>query len=915
MTSFLENVIADLQNKGVDVSNTTFVLPNKRSGVFLRELLTHSVDVPIFAPKIHSIDAFIEGLSEINYGQNIELLFTFYDVYLDITPKEQQESFDAFSKWAQVLLQDFNEIDRYLISPKSIFDYLVSIKEINHWSLAEEQTTFIKNYILFWNRLPLLYDAFKQTLLEHKKGYQGLVYREAVNNLEQYITANPNLNNKIVFIGFNALTKAEEVIIQELIQQDMAIIYWDIDETFIKDSIHDAGLFIRNFKTKWPYFRKHPFNWISGNYSEKKTINIIGAPKQIGQVKYIGELLQELLKIQESLGKTAIVLGNENLLMPLLSSIPIGIGPVNITMGFPLKSIPLTTLFETLFKIHKTRQESLYYKDVVAVLSNTFVKSLFIENGVDHTSNLEHHIQQNNVAYFKIEILKTLCKSKAVLIELLFGSWNDDPKTAIQNVLRLIMLIKQSLGEDKSKNLLTLEYLFRFNLIFNELYTLNSQYSHIENIGALFNIYKEIIANETLDFKGEPLKGLQIMGMLESRALDFETVIITSVNEGILPAGKTQNSFIPFDVKLENGLPTYKEKDAVYTYHFYRLLQRAKNIYILYNTEPDVLRGGEKSRFITQLEIENFHDINHYVVAPKVPSNPKKLKQVIKTAAIIDRLKFIADKGFSPSSLSNYIRNPIDFYYEKVLDIKMFEDVEETVAANTIGTTVHKTLEDFYKPFVNAFLKVEDVQAMKLKIEGTVLKHLKNEYGQGNLTKGKNLIVFEITKRYVLNILNQEIANLQKGDQIKILAIEQNQKVQIEMPELDFPVFLTGNVDRVDEYNGTIRIIDYKTGKVEPSQLKISDWENLNKDYKKYSKSFQVLNYAYMLNTTMPFNNCSVEAGIISFKNLSKGFIKFTENKSTSITQETLDSFFIQFKILILEICNQDIPFTEKPIT
>ena len=372
-------------------------------------------------------------------------------------------------------------------------------------------------------------------------------------------------------------------------------------------------------------------------------------------------------------------------------------------MGLPLKSIPITFLFEALFKLHKSNPTSLYYKDVIAVVSNPIIKPLFIDNGIDYSENIEHYILENNVVYLKTDILNTICENKRDLIGLLFDSWNDDPNIAIQNSLSLIFKMKQSISKHKTKNLLFLEYLHRMYIVFNELQELNNQHEHINSINTLFNIYKEIIANDTLDFKGEPLKGLQIMGVLESRVLDFETLIISSVNEGILPAGKSHNSFIPYDVKLENGLPTYKEKDAIYTYHFYRLLQRAKNIYIVYNTEPDALKGGEKSRFITQLEIENIHKINHYIVSPKVPSLSKTLMQVKKTDTITERLKTIAEDGFSPSSLSNYIRNPIDFYYEKVLGIKMFEDIEETVAANTLGSILHNTLEDLYTPFINRF--------------------------------------------------------------------------------------------------------------------------------------------------------------------------------------------------------------------
>jgi len=895
MTSFLEDVIIDLKNKPVSLDQFTFILPNKRASIFLKELLSKHIDKTIFSPEILSIESFVETLSDLKYSPNIELLFDFYDVYLKVTPKIQHESFDRFSKWAQILLQDFNEIDRYLIPTDTIFNYLSAIKEINHWSLDKEQTTYVKNYISFWNRLPILYSTFKQTLLEKKKGYQGLVYREAVNNLEQYISINQEKN--YVFIGFNALNKAEEIIIQELVQQGSSMIYWDIDETFINDPIHDAGLFTRKYKTSWPYFIKHPFNRTTQNYTSKKNINVIG------------------------LSNTAIVLGDENLLVPLLNSIPKEVGPINITMGLPLKSIAITFLFETLFKLHKSSQKSFYYKDVIAIVSNPFIKPLFKENNLDYSDKIENYILENNVVYISPSILKTICENKKDLIGLLFDSWNDDPNTAIENSLSLIFKMKQSIDDYKSKNLLSLEYLYRIYIVFNELQELNKQHSHVDNINTLFNIYKEIIANETLDFKGEPLKGLQIMGVLESRVLDFETLIISSVNEGILPAGKTHNSFIPFDVKFENGLPTFKEKDAIYTYHFYRLLQRAKNVYIIYNTEPDALKGGEKSRFITQLEIENIHKINHYVVSPKVPSSTKTLMQVKKTDTITERLKTIAEDGFSPSSLSNYIRNPIDFYYEKVLGIKMFEEVEETVAANTLGSILHKTLEDLYTPVINRFLIEDDIKNAIALIEPTVKKHFEKLYKNGDFTTGKNLIVFEIAKRYVSNFLNKELELLKNGNTIKILALEENISTMLNFPELNYPVKLKGVVDRIDEYNGVLRIIDYKSGKVIQSQVEIGDWDDLLSDYNKYSKCFQVLCYAYMLNSKKQFST-PFEGGVISFKNLQGDyFLKFSKRESINsrtkdplIAQKTLDNFYVQLKNLILEICNPNIPFTEKPI-
>ena len=334
MVSFIHDVVLDLQKKNADFSKLTFILPSKRAGVFLKNHISKLLNKTIFAPKIVSIEEFVESLSKLKYANNTELLFEFYKVYIKQTPKDQIEAFDTFSKWAQMLLQDFNEIDRYLVAPDKIFDYLNAIKEIElqHWSIDENQTTYIKNYISFWNRLKLYYSELKLQLINDKKGYQGLVYREAIENLKQFIASKTEEN--YVFVGFNALNKAEKIIIQELLEQNMARIYWDIDTKFVEDNIHDAGLFIRAHKTKWRYFTKENFNWLSNHYTTDKNINCIGTPKNIGQIKYVGELLSKLIKQNASLEHTAIVLGDESLLIPLLNSIPKGIGPINILWDF-----------------------------------------------------------------------------------------------------------------------------------------------------------------------------------------------------------------------------------------------------------------------------------------------------------------------------------------------------------------------------------------------------------------------------------------------------------------------------------------------------------------------------------------------------------------------------------------------------
>ncbi|WP_299108616.1 PD-(D/E)XK nuclease family protein [uncultured Winogradskyella sp.] len=918
MISFIKTVLLDLQVKKLNLEDLHFILPSKRAGVFLKHHLSTLIDRPIFTPDILSIEEFVEELSGIQTLPNADLLFRLYETYKHLTPESEQETFESFSNWAQILLQDFNEIDRYLIPQEHIFDYLNAIKEINHWSLEINQTELITNHLKFWKQLKTYYSAFTKNLLQTKQGYQGLIYREAADKLESYIK---NTNNKThIFLGFNALNTSESQIIQGLLKNDLAHIYWDIDKAFIDDNIHDAGWFTRQHRSQWNYFKTNPFNWVTSHYAEAKNIQAIGIPKLVGQAKYIGQILEELTLTETNLSKIAVVLGEEELLLPVLNSIPKDITKLNVTMGLPLHLVPLASFFEQLFITHKLNPKQFYFKDVVSLLSHPSVYGLFETETKNVSSEIVAYIQKNNLVYLTVSDLKQIATSHLDILDLLLGSWNDEPKMALKQCSDLIFKMKSNLDDNKQIHSLELEYLYRFNTLFNQLTELNSNYKYLNSIVALQTIYKELLSSETLDFKGEPLEGLQIMGMLESRVLDFDTVIISSVNEGILPSGKTNNSFIPFDVKIQKGLPTYKDKDAVYTYHFYRLLQRAKNVYILYNTEVDALKGGEKSRFITQLDIEGIHNIEHKIISPDVPTVEQNLQEIIKTPSVIEQLKVLSNKGYSPSSLTNYMRNPIDFYYDKILGIKEFDEVEENIAANTLGSVIHNSLEDFYKPLESSVLTVEHLKAFKSQTKNMVTKHFEILYNKGGFSSGKNLIIFEIAQRYISNFLNQEIESVKSGNEIKILSIEADETIEIKIEGLDFPIRLKGKVDRVDSFNGITRVIDYKSGKVEQNKVEVVNWEDLTTDYDKYSKSFQVLCYAYMMKQQNRIE-LPIEAGIISFKNLNEGFLKFgkkasshARSKDQLITQETLDDFEIELKKLITEICNPKINFTEKEL-
>ncbi len=908
MQKYINSIVESILNTHKEFNNITIVLPSKRAGVFIKNELKNKLATFQFLPQLISIEELVVDISKIDSADNLVLLFEFYKIYIENTETEKIESFDEFSNWATTLITDFNEIDSYLINQNAVFNYLKDINRIDNWfNIDESKTELTKKYIHFFEKIEIYYNCFYKHLVSLKIGYQGLQYREANSNLDKYILNNHK--NKYIFIGFNALNKVEENIIQSFLHHNIAEIYFDIDEFLLKENI-SAASFIKKYKKNWKYFDKNPFKSTSNNLSAKKKISIIGTPKNVSQIKYANEIIQNNSEKQDN---TALVLANEDLLLSTINSLPVTVKNINITMGLPLKNIQLSGLFYLLFNMHQNKgkienKKDFYHKDIIPILNHP-VLNFFSLN------TIAYQIKTHNFIFIDKEQLLAFNAQDDTkeLITLLFSDWSNCT-VAIENCLKIMAVLKTV-----TLNAIEIEYLNRFEQIFNQTQTLNSKYGYIKTLKALINIYNQILNNESLSFKGQALKGLQIMGMLETRVLEFENIIITSVNEGFLPAGKLNNSFIPFDIKSELGLPTYQEKDAIFSYHFFRLIARATNIYLLYNTEPDEFGSGEQSRFITQLEY--FKDklpnlkITKTILSSKIDNESLALKIIKKDVTVMNQLKVEANKGFAPTTLTNYIYNPISFYKKKILKLKELDQIEETIAANTLGTVVHDVLENFYKPFVGKFVVVDDVINMKKNVNDSVTKVFHKEYKNGDITKGKNLLIFEVSKQYVINFLNQEIALLRDNNQLKILSLEQELSAIINIENVDFDIKLRGKADRIDQLNGVIRIIDYKTGKVAQKDLNIvttrgNYWDKLIADHK-FSKAFQVLMYAYMYAkmNAINFDTTLVESGIISFKNLKFGFMKVNKK---NILQQDIATFEIYLKELLTTIFDEEIPFIEN---
>ena len=913
MQTFISETIDEILLTQTSFEDCVFVMPSQRAGVFVKETFKNKIKTG-FLPKILNIESFIGQISQVSKADSIQLLFHFYTIYCEI--EEHPDSFEIFSSWAFVVIQDFNEIDQYLINSDDIFTYLRDIQRMKKWSVKGEfkETELIKDHLIFMERLGTYYKKFYSFLLGRKIGYQGLMYREATKKARLFLDTNKQ--KKFFFIGFNALNKSEELLFQLFLEYGNSEIYWDIDKTFFEKN-HSAGNFIRKYKKDWKYFEKNELKNLSNHFLNKKNIEVIGATKNVSQLKYAGEILKKFSNHQN----TALVLGDETLLSVALNSIPENVNAINITMGYPLQNVPTSQLISSIFhlfitqdKLQKIVSNEFYHKDIVRFFNNPIVFQLINEGSEGVVLNIQETISKENKSFVnETEISSYLEPLHSDVSSLLLSIFK--PFSSVDDFITRILNLIESARNMVS--VLEKEYLYRFYNAFTQLQNLNSSRNYFQNIKTLFQFYRRIIANEKLSFQGEPLNGLQLMGMLETRVLDFENVIITSVNENVIPSNNTQNSFIPFDIKVEFGLPTYRDKDAIYSYHFFRLLQRAKNIYLIYNTENDSFGSGEKSRFIAQLELMRT-DIISKLIAPKVITEKKEPLEFAKNKLVLERLEELAKKGISPSTITNYLYNPIAFYKQKILRINELDLVEETIAANTMGTVVHDTLEALYKPYINQFLTIEHLDIMSKEYKGLVKKYFIKHFKNGDVTTGKNRLVFEVSNRFVERFLSMEKKVLKDKHQVKILGTELELEAIISVPGINFPIKIIGIVDRIDEFDGVTRIIDYKTGMVSSGDLKALNFDEI-RDFK-HNKAIQVLLYAYLYsqNNTVG-KNTFIEAGIISFKNLKSGVLKMNfssnyKNPENKITEEKLEEFIMQIKVLLQEIYNPEISFLEPSL-
>ncbi|MCX6266927.1 MAG: PD-(D/E)XK nuclease family protein, partial [Bacteroidetes bacterium] len=716
-----------------DLADLCIVLPNRRGGLFLRKYLAAEIGKVTWAPTIFSIEDFMTNISGLQEAETLHLLFELFEVHQEIEGKNAQ-TFEEFLRWAPQLLSDFNEIDRYLGDAKDLFTTLTEARAISIWNLeGQPLTEFEKKYLHFYQSLYGYYEKLTIRLLAKNMAYQGLGFRRAAENVELLMNKFPWRH--IIFAGFNALTKAEETIIGTLRSEGKATLLWDADKYYLDDKHQEAGNFLREWTRKWPVKDHH---WIFNDFEiSEKQIEIIGSPDSVGQVKYCGSLLQELVKKGKASEKTAVVLLDEGLLIPLLNSIPQEVDAINITAGLPLNQTPLSSLFETVFQLHiHTAQfsylvskgiQKFYYRDVLKVLQHPYIhriaRSMMGENRFVFDETIDR-IRLGHQIFIGIEDIvsqdEDLFSANLTFLDAIFAGWQK-PADVLASFKTLIETIRASIGGS-----MEMEYLFAFSKIVNQLGNLLSDFPSELKIPAFYELYRQVISGTSLPFYGEPLKGVQLMGMLETRTLDFENVIILSCNEDLLPSGKINASFIPFDIKRSFELPTYRHKDAVYAYHFYRLIQWAKHVWILYNTESDQLGGGDRSRYLRQISCElpaynpKITIKESILTTPLIKGEFLPVIEISKTGDVLAALEEKAKKGFSASSLNTYRNCALKFYFAEIAGIKEPENVDDTIDPAVLGSAIHEALNKLYKPYIDRHLTKEHLVEMDKESDRTV---------------------------------------------------------------------------------------------------------------------------------------------------------------------------------------------------
>lgn len=888
MKSFLAEIAEQILKESPDFANLVVILPNRRATVYLRKFLSERISKPVFAPSLLTIEDFIGSLQSFIVPDKLELIHLLHKSYHEVTGSFRDgkgpEPFDHFYFWGEMLLRDFDEVDKYMVNAEHLFRDLSHQKELDSTFdyLTEEQRVFLKSFwshfedhesinkkrfLHVWRKLSEVYLHFKNMLKSHRKAYEGMLHRSVAETLS---TGSGTLyDGKIIrFVGFNALTTAEEKIIGHFVLNKKALMWWDIDQYYVNNKTQEAGKFFREYQ-EHPVFngtfpQDIPANFIKKQDPLQGKIKLFGAAQPVGQAKLMSEILhRELKNINPE--ETLIVLPDEKLLTPVLHGISGGVEKLNVTMGFSLSNTPLFNLIETLADLQISRKPDHFnHRQVLSLLGHPYI----VAADPVAANNKRKEILRHNWVHIPNSFLATeIPLHRLIFVE--FENQESNVNNGLTSFVAYVKHIVSAIGTLKGISEFDKEYAFHFLKLFNRLEgIIDAEQASDKNqsepksdtkwfkqsIKSFLRLFRQLVRNQKIPFSGEPLKGLQVMGVLETRNLDFKNVFILSLNEGTFPGSANKGSYIPYNIRKAYKLPTGEHQDSIYAYLFYRMLQRAENIFLFYNSETDVLGQGEMSRYLQQLIYES-----GFPFEKKVLDNP--IQPLSVNPIVIEKNKeVVADliklnegnpyfKGISPSALNTYLECRLKFYFRHVARVKEPNIIEEELDARVLGNFLHDVMERFYKQInqtkENKLIELSDFQNSNEILDTLIGEVFIDAYrldpGKKVTYEGQRLVVKEIVKRFAHRIIEMD----KHYAPFVIEALEQSgitYSLSIQHPP--FQAMLGGKIDRVDRKENVLRVIDYKTGK---DKLNFDSIASLfTRDGIRNKAAFQTLLYALL---------------------------------------------------------------------
>lgn len=943
MNSFLARVAQLFYNQyGKDISSLTFVFPNRRAGLFFQRYLSHLIDKPLFSPEILTINECFASASPWQPADRLGSLFRLYDLYKSITGSD--EEFDNFVFWSEMLLSDFDEVDTYRIDAKQLFTNITELKQIDQvfnvftekqieairkfWSnfipVAEGKTQ--QDFITTWKILLPLYEQFRESLIAENTATDGMISREVTNRLLAGEDFEQWQGKQFVFIGFNALNPCEQKLFSELQKRGQADFYWDYEAEELRDSDNLASRFYAENIHFFP--SKHELQPVVQSIHDKD-IELIAIPSEVGQAKQVYSILNELYHAgtrAEGLINTAVVLPDENMLIPLLHSFPQQIDKVNVTMGFPLKATPISGLIEHIFELQRRKrgsgnEASFYFQTVQNILNHQYIALLCGSTAL----KLQQNIVRNNRIYVEVSEF-----SHDPLLKAIFTP-QEDTATFLDYILSVLKQLQagwKRMANDDNNFSMELDFVYQYYITINRMADIMRKKPDGLDMSpnTLIRLIKQVVNTISIPFVGEPLDGLQIMGALETRGLDFENLIITSFNEGIFPKRSATNSFIPYNLRKGFEMPTSEHQDALSAYNFYRLIHRAKRIFLLYDSRTEGMQTGEVSRFVHQLYYHYRVDIKRKAVTFDMAFETPQMLQIEKNAVVMEKLNkfmYVGDdsKSLSASSINSYIDCPLQFYLTRVEEIQEIDEVKDVVEDNMFGTIFHAVMEQLYKPYQGNMMHKEDFDELiknTLRIDQEIARAFSKHYfKKKNDTivplEGNNLLIARVIRKYVLQILHTD------KQHAPFRYINSEERCNITYPIYDGQknVNIKGFIDRVDEKEGRVRILDYKTGS---GSLDFKSFDEVFEHNNDKRPKYVLQTFLYGILYKDKAQGKQITPGIYYMRDVFKEnfetelHYKPEKNVNEVITDFSVyeDEFREHLTTCLEEIFNPDIPFSQS---